>query len=101
MKVDFTKTLTTLSGEPLTVNGAPMTLAIAATEGLLAAPKQGEKPLAATAAFKRYELAKRIHGASEAIDVTTEEASEVKNAVAAVWSPLVVGQVCALIEGTS
>jgi hypothetical protein len=99
MKVDFTKILTTLSGEPLIVNGASMTLALTATEGLLAAPKSGEKPLAATAALKRYELAKRIHDAREAIDITTEEASDIKNAVAVVWTPLVVGQACALIEG--
>jgi hypothetical protein len=72
----------------------------------LLSPFNDEQP-SAEEKHKRFKLAQRIHAGQQAaandgnseVDITSEEATLIKNLSAKLYAPLVVGQLIDLIEG--
>jgi hypothetical protein len=98
MKIDFSTPLLGLSGAPLLVqdNGeqVPMTLAIAAVEGLMH-ESEGDAGEVRAACWR---LARAVHRAAE-VDLTPEEAALVKLKIGALYPPAVVGPAYELLNG--
>lgn len=59
---------------------------------------QGEM-LSGTQKLERYKLAKRLHANESEAEITVEEAALIKELIAKAYSPLIVGNVYAALEG--
>lgn len=101
MKIDFTKELTTIEGEPLKPFGGDtvLTLGKVAVNALLGNPPQGQKPDTQEEMLKSYDLALRIQKSTTPIDITIDEAKKLKDKVAQNYNALVYGQVYHILEG--
>ena len=95
IEVNVAQTLMDLEGEPLTNSeGETVTLRDALINGLM--NTEGNTP--AKEQFERYQLAQRIHG-RDIVEFSSEEVTELKEAVGKVYRPLVTGQVWTILEG--
>lgn len=106
MKKDFAREITDLDGVViaemvndsgvLTSTGRNVTIKKLCVDALLADTRE---ELSGEAKVKRYRLAQKIHAAEGEIDITTEEASLVKELAAKMLPPLLYGQIYDFIEG--
>lgn len=100
MKIDFTKKLLSIKGEPLRATedpGSPeITLGDVATNALLTPAREPKTFDENANAFK---LALRINNEPAACDVKSEEITLIKQAVGRIYGPNVCGPVDMLLEG--
>lgn len=98
MKVDFGIKIVNLAGKPIVEDGTEVTLGIVAANALLADNPQTKT--AGAEKLKRFTLAQRAYP-SGVEDITLEEATQLKEAIAE-WCPtLVVGQAWTAIEAAA
>lgn len=101
MKVNFDTTLVTLDGKPIEDGDKDLTLKTACVNALTL--DQGSVPGQPTDSgpekFRRYELARKIHGAVGEVDLASDEVVCIKAAVAKTYITLIVGQAFNLLEG--
>jgi len=101
MKIDFTQTLKTMSGEVMKDmdeknEAVDATLKMAVVNALLAPQKEQESGVDK---IKKYELAKMVFKAEGEVDVTAEDITLIKKAVEKAFpSPIIVGQVNEMLE---
>lgn len=100
-QIKLNQELTTIEGkslpEPLTVQGAIVNALLAADSTNLTVDEK----------IKRYQLAKKIQLAGEAVngendsyvDLSLDERAAIKSVCGVVYTPLIVGQLAALLEG--
>lgn len=110
MKVDVTRKLMTLSGEPIPVPGTPpceacgrpqangqdMLLRDAITDALMGTYND-EEGVDGKVKFERYQLALKVQGEDEP-ELTIQDAALVQDLVARMYAPLVCGQVWLMLE---
>ena len=110
MKIDFSKQILKLDGQPLIqeerdeqgkiVRSEILLLKEVSTNALLApnrAPDAGD----GSEAVKKFALAMDIYKATGPLEVKVEDAALLKGAIAKLYAPLVVGRAFELIEGKS
>lgn len=97
MKIDFSKQLVNLNGEPLKEDASnkPVTLGYVIVNALLA--DNPREPLDGTEKLERYELAKAIYK-GERNDLSAEEVVLIKQLVGKLLSTLVVGQIFEMLD---
>ena len=97
MKIDFSKQLVNLSGEPLRDESSdrPVTLGYVIVNDLLS--DDPKNPLEGTEKLERYELAKAVHK-GEKDDLSAEEIVLIKQLVGKLLSTMVVGQVFEMLD---
>jgi len=96
MKVDFSKALVDLKGESLKDADGDLTLERVAVSALL----QPAKDETGESKYKKYGLIKQIHGATEAVELKTEDVATIKKAIGeSAFTAIVTGQAWDLIEG--
>ncbi len=100
MKVDFSAPLLDLSGQPIKIDPAKddvVTLGFACLRALTTAFPE-DQSLTGEQAFKRLELARRIHkGAEQELDPA--EAVLIRDRVPKIWVLEISGQVYELLKG--
>lgn len=102
MTIDFTQVLMDMDGEPLTqvkkANGEPVkiTLGGVCVDALLA--QIPDEKMDGKESFERFNLANRIHGASEPVDIAAEDIAKIKACTGKLYLPLIVGQVWNKLE---
>lgn len=95
MKVNFNEALKDLSGKEVVENGVTINMQIPCINALMQDDAQAD----GTKKLQRYKLAKKIQDSAEATEITVEDASMIKELVAKIYGPLVVGNVYELLEG--
>jgi hypothetical protein len=99
MQINLNQQFFNLKGVAILIEGGdPLTLREAAAHAIASvATGAPDKSL------QRLKLARRIHAATseEAFEVTTEEASEIKQVIAQVYNALIAGQAVEMIEGAA
>jgi hypothetical protein len=94
--IDFSKVLTDLQGEPIKTDEGELTLERVAVSALL----QPVKDETGDSKYTKYGLIKRIHGASEPVELKAEDIATVKRAIGeSQFTAIVTGQAWDLIEG--
>lgn len=97
MLINFSAELQDFHGRPIKGDGdAPATLGFVALQAL-AASFQEEKPDAGRS-VRRYKLGVRIAMAEGPLNLTVEEANEIKLVIGKAFGPVVVGSAYDLIE---
>ena len=94
MKIEFNQELKTFDGETLQMNDKPLTLRRAAVESLLI-PKGGDD---GDKKAENCALAMKIHQSNGQIDLTIDEAAELKKRIGENMTPLVVGQAWEMLD---
>ena len=101
-KININTPITAIDGQPLP---EPLTFASAVVNGLLAADSTA---LSVDEKIQRFQLAKKIQqaavnagdGSGEyEVDLTLDERAVIKKVCGAVYTPLVIGQLVAMLEG--
>lgn len=101
MKIDFSRQLKTLEGQPLKDGDRIITLEWAATTALLSGDGPAASPVSSATGeekLSRWKLAQRIHGATDPVEMTVEEVSLIKKLIAPNFAVIVVGQAFELLE---
>ena len=110
MKVNVTKVLRTLAGDELrnptvrcdkcgyVLEGEPITLRSVCVEALLRPREQQRAALSGEEKLKRYVLAQKVNVEDE-LDLTAKEIVTLKDTIAEIYPPLVVGQAWQILEG--
>ena len=102
MRVDFTQVLVDLDGQDIEVDAAEgakekLTLERVAVSALLQG--NGREQQTGEDKYKRFKLMKQIHGATEPVEMPTEDVSLVKKAIGeSGYTALVTGQSWDMIE---
>lgn len=100
MKIDFTKKILSIKGEPLRATDDPasaeITLGDVATNALLTPSREPKTFDENASAFK---LAMRISNEPSACDVKSEEITLIKQAIGRIYGPNVCGPADMLLEG--
>lgn len=107
MKVKTNTPIVSLEGKPIKVpvsdeknaDLAPLTMGKAMEVALLS-QIEGERNTEPMASFDRYRLAERIHDAKDTVEITIDEAKLIKDRVAKIFGPLILGRVWTALEGT-
>lgn len=97
MEIDFSQGMKNFDGTVATDREKPLTLGAVSTEALLAV-FQDEQSLPGEEKAKRYELAMRILKGGR-LELSVEEAAELKRLIGKAFAPLIVGQAFRMIEG--
>jgi len=101
--IDFTQHIVTLDGKDIPSTGdkdsPPLDLAIVAETGLLTEIPADPRAAPKTATDKRlrFDLALRIHDEKK-LALTSEEVTLLKDSIASVFSPLVVGRAIQILD---
>lgn len=98
--MDLKKTLTNLHGTDLTREGAgdsaePLTIAWAISNALVNTPQLDAMSIEES--MRRYNLHTRISDAN-VVELSAEDIVLIKNAVAATYTPIIVGQIVSEID---
>lgn len=97
MLVDFQRPISGLGGQPMVgADGKPFLLVMACQEALTAT-FQDEQGLAGAEKVKRFVLAMKLENKLP-VDVSIEEAAQIKSLVAKAYGPLIVGRVWEALE---
>lgn len=97
MKRDFKTQLLSFDGQPFkTEDDAPLTLERVCISAL-GTPLTGDDRLSGIDKFNLFQLAGRIHGAGE-VEVSSEEISTLKDRIAKLYGPFVVGAAWSALE---
>lgn len=101
MKVDFSTVIEDIeTGKPVPEsdrpNAAPSTISLLCVRALLV-PHPADAELKGEEKIERFNLARRIKGATEPLDITPEEATLIRSLVNRAFSTLIVAQVWAAI----
>jgi len=99
MLIDFQKPILDLKSEPLKMAEQPFLLLNACQEALIA-QFQDETQLPAADKVKRFALAMKIDNKLP-IDITIEEAAEIKKLVGKLYNNLVVGRVFEIFDAAA
>lgn len=97
MKVDFSRELTTFDGEPIKIQGLNegVTLGFICGETLLAVDDKATL----TDQMKRYTLAQDIHRSKEPIELTLDQAKDIKDRLVKRWPiPMLCAQAAMMLE---
>ena len=105
-EIDFTRHILDLDGKDIPVSAdkdAPITTLarVAETALLNEPPVDPRQPVAAETPDQkrqRFDLALRIYQAKGAVTLSSEEVTLVKNAIAAIYGPLVVGRAAEILD---
>ena len=103
MFVAFSKAICDLAGNPVKPDpnsDSVMRLSSVAVNGILM-PRQSDANLSGEDKVKRFKLAKRIHDASEPLDISVEDAALLKALIADSHTTLVASQALLLIDPTA
>jgi hypothetical protein len=105
MKLLLNSTFKTLEGKEIPENagnpdGKKMTLKGVCAAALLS-PQENDKNITGQEKAKRYLLAQEIHNSDESIDLESEDISLLKKLIGNMYTPLIVGQAYAMLEGKS
>jgi hypothetical protein len=96
VKVDFSRALKDLKGEPIKTDEGELTLERVAVSSLL----QPAKDETGDSKYKKYGIIKQIHGAAEPVELKSEDVSLVKRAIGeSQFTAIVTGQAWDLLEG--
>lgn len=103
MKIDVTKPITDLRGEPVFEQAADGTKTLLLTKDVIVtALLTPTNPLpSATESVRIYKLATGVHGATGPHEIKIEDLALIKERVAAVFPPLTVGRLFDILEGES
>jgi hypothetical protein len=94
--IDFSKALVDLKGEPLKTDEGELTLERVAVSALL----QPAKDETGESKYKKYGLIKQIHGATEPVDLKSEDIASIKRAIGeSSFTAMVTGQAWDMLEG--
>lgn len=97
MKIDFSQQFVMLDGRVINDElKQPLTLKTVASNGLLS-----DQQVDGTEKFARYQLAQKIHGATEGLDLTVEDVAKLKDVIGKVYPPMISGQAWLLLEGNT
>jgi hypothetical protein len=100
VKIDVKQVIRDLQGEPLkNPKGEDTTLRWAFTEALLAS-SQGDENLSGEEKYNRYKLAKKVN-ASDEVELSVEEAAQIKKLLPKGFTPVLVGPVFDMIEAAA
>ena len=98
MEVNVSHAFKNLDGKPIKDDeGTEFTLKMACTNALLA-NHPNEKDITGTEKARRYNLAMDIHKAKDKIDLRSEDVTLLKELIAKMGSPLVVGQAYEILD---
>jgi hypothetical protein len=86
-----------LDERPIMDAGKVITLKSVCTSALLF-QDPSSPPISGDQKFLRWELAKRIHGEKDHVDLSAEEVSLLKEAVNRIYAPLIYGRLCEAID---
>jgi hypothetical protein len=96
MLIDFTQSIKNIEGKDF--DDGKLTLAVVSCNGLLAPDES--RAMQGTVMVERWLLAKRIFEAKEAIEISPEEASTLREAIRKAYpSPAVVGPAWTMLQG--
>jgi hypothetical protein len=98
MKINFSKVLTTVQGEPIKVEGKILELKDACITCLMQMLPSDQEDGTGKAAFDRLELARRINAGGE-IEITAAEALLIQGRAPKAYGTLVSGQIYELLNG--
>lgn len=105
MKIDFTKVLTAISGKPLEKmeddKKSDMTLGDAARTALLNLITQADQTISGNEKFKRHQLAEKIYGKTEPVELSIDEVKKIKDRIGEVCNPVVVGSAWKILDPAS
>lgn len=107
MQIDVNATINDFDGNPFPLNPnepdkAPMRLADVLTTALMAPAHPPGSSYPAAQAIKRYDMALAVHRSRVSgitIDIDAEMAALLKNDIARLYGPMVVGQVLPILDG--
>ncbi len=103
MKLNLTQVFKTLGGKDIvSKETGPLILKAALLDTLLGQVAGDEVPEASKYKQQRFELAKKISGAKNEVELDLEELNAIKKAIEGrvpAWLPLMHGQALAMIEG--
>ena len=95
MKIDFSQSLLGLDGQVLQNNGVALTLGTVSVDSLvLVRPDENIK---GDEKFKRYQIARKIHGEAE-VELAIEQVALIKKLIGKSFGPAVVGPAFELLE---
>ena len=98
MLIDFKKVILDLKGDPVKLpDKAELTLLSVCQESLMASFPD-EQALPGAEKVKRFVLALKIGDSTLPVEITIEEAAEIKKLVAKAYGPLVVGRAWEILE---
>ena len=100
MKIDFNASVKRIDGQPLIETNqqgeaVQATFKVVVVNAVLAPSKNDDGVMK----VRKYQLAHRVYDASEAMEISLDEAKLIKDCITATYGPLIVGQVDALLEG--
>jgi len=103
LKIKLNYVFKTLDGMPLKNQGKDFTFKAACENALLieqADPRTGQpkKSIDGTEKMRRYSLALQIHNAKSEVDISIEDVKLLKDLIAEIGSPLIVGQAWNILD---
>jgi hypothetical protein len=101
MKITITTPMKTLAGAPiLDPDKQSVTLQTVSIEALMAFPiDDADKTMSGKQKAALHSLAERFYQASEAVEMTAEEVTLLKERIGKAYGPLIVGQAWRMLEG--
>ena len=100
MQVDFSKEFKQFDGKIIIEtqeNPVAFTLRTASINGLMF--KGENEKLSGEEQMKRFDLSTLIYASTEPVDLASEQVVLIKEQIAKIYSPLIVGQVWKMLEG--
>lgn len=97
MKIDFAAVLTDFAGGPLKTDDRPVTLGHVTLQAL-GASYPDETPDGARS-VRRFEIGSRVATTKGKVELTVEEAAEIKKVIGKAFGPVVVGPAYLILEG--
>ncbi len=97
MKIDFSTTLLTVKGEPLTEGQGEDKKEITLGDASIGALMIIEKGIKGIEKYNRYKLSEKI-SSGKLVDLKVEEVAQIKKLIGEVWGPAVVGPAWDLLE---
>lgn len=99
MKFNPTTVFCDLSGGEILEGEQPLTYGRVAINSLLHVQPDAQSQPTGEEKVKRFALAQRIHAAGGEIEVKTEEATLIKQSVAKIYAPIIVGPLWQAFDG--
>ena len=100
MQVDFSKEFKQFDGTVIPesqANPVPFTLKTASVNGLMF--KGEQEKLSGEEQMKRFDLSTLIYASTEPVDLASEQVVLIKEQIAKIYTPIIVGQAWKMLEG--
>jgi hypothetical protein len=99
-RVNFNQVLKSLDGKNILLDDKEEFSFRKAAVGALLGSGGTDATLTGSKKAERYELALKVSTAEGVVDITAQEAEEIKKVVGETYAPIVVGQVFRLLDGS-